>query len=219
MSFSPLPDAFQTDLRSSSTGLTVELGCGDGRFTRILDAAGARGGMSDRIRSDVFAPGHGVLADAAAPPFREVTLMVAANLLRHLWDKLGRSSPTDAWIDCLAAGGCLYIFEDEPAEQPGPARNYRDLQELLAQIVPWRKGLLAKREFERFAANGVRPGAWTFGLTKNQFSPAGRHDVLSLLVDERGVIANDAAALVRKVAEEGIDYGHYWWARYEREWI
>ncbi len=217
MSFSTLPDAFLNDLSCAQTGLAVELGCGDGRFTRILKAAGARVVASDRNPSDAFALGHGVRADAVSPPFRDVDLLIVANLLRHLWDEQGGSQPIDAWIECLARGGRLYIFEDEPATAPGPAHNYRDLQAFLAQVVPWRQRLLARREFERAVQNGSRLGSWTFGLMKNQFSPPGRHNVLSLLVDECGIIAKNAAELVRKVDAAGLDYGYFWWSRFERE--
>lgn len=217
MSFSPLPDAFLTDLRTASKGPVVELGSGDGRFSRVLVAAGARLVVSDRSPGEAFALGTGLRADATAPPLREVPLLVVANLLRHLWDPQRRPDVLSAWIACLASGGRLYIFEDEPAGEPGPARNYRDLQALLARIVPWRQGLLARCEFERSLNRSAQDGAWSFGSLKNQFSPADRHDVLSLLEDERGVIPAQAMPLARRVAEEGVDYGCYWWARFERE--
>lgn len=111
----------------------------------------------------------------------------------------------------------MYVFEDEPAGEPGPAGNYRDLQSLLARIVPWRKPLLPRCDFERGEARRKRPGHWQFGLMKNQFPPNNTHDVVSLLTDDRGVIASSAKVLARRVAVEGLDYGHYWWARFERE--
>jgi hypothetical protein len=217
MSFSPLPDVFLTELRDASTGPVVELGGGDGRFTRILTAAGGRPAVVDRHRGEAFTLAPGILADAAAPPLRCVSMLVAGNLLHHLWRADARRGVVVSWIDCLAAGGRLYVFEDEPTAAPGPARNYRDLQALLARIVPWRRALLPGRDFERAVRAAAHPGVWTFGRMRNQFPAADRHDVLSLLADERGVTPDRVAALARRVAAEGIDYGEYWWARFERE--
>jgi len=183
----------------------------------VLREAGARPIASDRLPCAAFELGPALRADATAPPLRDVPVLIAANLLRHLWDPVRGSRVTATWRDCLAPGGRLYVFEDEPAADPGPARNYRDLQAWLARLVPWRRALLPRADFERCEAVTSAPGAWSFGRTRNQFSPGNRHDVLSLLVDERGVTPEIVKPLADRIAEEGVDYGCFWWARFERE--
>ncbi len=217
MSFSPLPTALLTDLGSSPGGVLVELGCGDGRFTRVLREAGAHVVAADRSRPCV-APGPlDLCADAERPPLRGVDGLIAANLLRHLWTDEAGAELLSRWCDCLAPGGRLWILEDEPATEPGPADTYRRLQDWLARVVPWRRGLLPRARVEAVLDGAGGGRDWSFGARRNLFAPPDPADVVSLLKDDAGLIADDAASLAVRASRDGLSYGDYWWARYERK--
>lgn len=217
MSFSPLPAALLTDLAREPARFVVELGSGDGRFTRALRGAGARVIACDRsLRGGDDAP-LDVAADAEHPPFRDLTGLAAGNLLRHLWDRRLAADLLRLWIDCLAPGGVLWILEDEPAPRPGPADTYRRLQDWLARVVPWRRPLLARSAVEPVAMLCGDPAGWDFGTQANQFAAPDPEVVLSLLRNDAGIMADDAASLAARVSRDGISYGDYWWARYERK--
>jgi len=217
MSFYPLPTVLLTDLAQPSVGLVVELGSGDGWFSAVLRDAGADVLAVDRMPATGGVSGPDVVADATRLPFRSVDILVVANLLRHLWDLDTADRLLTGWINCLAPGGRLYIFEDEPAKISGPADNYRRVQDLLARIVPWRRGLLSRDRFEtQLARIPVAPG-WTSGLKANQFQSPDPSVVISLLRTGEGTQAPEVKGLVDKVTEDGIGYGDYWWSRYERE--
>jgi SAM-dependent methyltransferase len=217
MSFYPLPTVILTDLAQPSVGPVVELGSGDGRFSAVLRDAGAEVVTVDRYAAVTGGSGPDVVATAARLPFRRVRLLVVANLLRHLWDRDAIDRLVTDWINCLAPGGCLYIFEDEPATKPGPADNYRRVQDLLARIVPWRRGLLSRDRFQARLERSTIASGWTNGLRANQFPSPDPSVVLSLLRSDEQTRVTDVNGLVSKIANEGIDYGDYWWTRYERE--
>ncbi len=217
MSFYPLPAMFLTDLAHPSTGFVVELGSGDGRFSAVLRDVGADVLSVDRYIATDGVSGPKVVADATRPPFRRVRILVVANLLRHLWDRDAVDRLVADWINCLVPGGCLYIFEDEPATTSGPADNYRRVQDLLARIVPWRRGLLSRACFQTQLKRSTLAPGWTSGLQTNQFPSPDPSVVISLLRTDEGTQVPDVRGLVDKVTDEGIDYGDYWWTRYERE--
>ena len=215
MSFFPLPTVLRTDLARRPDARRVELGCGDGRFTRILREDGARIIAVDRL---IPAGGDSIdaAADATRPPFRRLDGLITANLLRHLWGPGGALDLLGLWIACLAPGGSLWILEDEPTWTPGPADTYRRLQDWLAEIVPWRRGLLPRKRVEDALAGHPSPGRWTFGTASNRFRSPDPDDVISWLSDDAGVMCDDAASLADRIRRTGLSYGDYWWARYER---
>ncbi len=217
MSFYPLPATFLTDLSRLSFGPVVELGSGDGRFTSILRDTGASVWTADRRPVLSEAEDLDVLADAAHPPFRGIRILVVANLLKHLWDDSAAERLLVPWIECLAPEGCLYIFEDQPMHSPARADIYRRVQDLLARIVPWRGRLLLREQFVKHTTSGRRGAGWTSGQQPNQFDPPDSSAVISLLLNARGTLSREVKDLAERVATEGIEYGDYWWARYERE--
>ncbi len=217
MSYTPLPEIFLEDLKRSGPGAGVELGCGEGRFTRLLTAAGARPVCLDR-RAAWAGTIADVVADARSLPLREasVSLLVAAGLLRHLWPLPGGlACPTD-WIRCLAPGGALWIFEDEPLSHPPAARHFRDAMAFLARVAPdVRRPLLPLATFRRrWRANA--PGQWRHGCAMNEFAPDDVEVLASLLEGEHGSTDSPGARLAAAIRRDGLSYGHYWWARLER---
>jgi hypothetical protein len=222
MPFTPLPEIFSADLAACADPVLadspeiLELGSGDGAFTAVLrglgvepltvDRASAISGARARIRGDALAP----------PVRRRFTVVVAANLLRHLWREVADSGPV-VWRDLVSPGGSLWILEDEPLAAPAAARHYRDLQGLLARLDPAHRGpLLARRRFDARRRRWAWGGAWTAGEAVNLWPAAADQDAdwLSAGVTEPG---GEVARLAAAVRRDGLDYGRYWWARWQAE--
>ncbi len=189
----------------------VELGCGDGRFSARLRLAGAR-----VVGVDRRGPAHGstadVVADALRPPLSTggVDLLVAANLLRHLWSRTGGAAVPRPWRKCLRPGGHLYIFEDEPGDRPVAVDNYRCLQRFLCRLDPGGRGpLLSGHEFERRATET----GWNRGEMVNR-ETADSEAVLAMLDGSDGTATGEAARLAESIRRHGLVYGRYWWARW-----
>jgi hypothetical protein len=219
MSFTPLPKTFLEALRRCRSRRAVELGCADGRFSEVMADLGAA-----PLRVDRRSPWHGsaaeLVADATALPLRDrsVALIACANLLRMIWPPArGRPVPTD-WRRCLATGGKLFIFEDEPLAAPPPARHYRDLQRLLAQLDPARRrALLPRARFERtVAADSHGGGAWQLGWGTNAW-PVDAERVAGWL--EASIVAGhgEGSRLAAAIRKDGLSYGRYWWACWTAE--
>lgn len=210
----------------------VEVGCGEGNLSRLLQAAGARPWRLDR-RPPVSGSVADVVADANRLPLtaESVDFLVAGNLLRHLWPLAEGGVVPGDWQRCLAPRGCLYILEDEPADRPPAVRNYRDLQAFLAQLVPEsRRTLLARGTFARaIQACGAAGSGWILGLETNRW-PADPQAALAMLRGEsapgqRSRVADRAshrhqqavgevARLIGAIERHGLAYGQYWWARW-----
>jgi SAM-dependent methyltransferase len=214
MPFCPLPTTFLDDLTRAGERGVLELGSADGGFTRLLRERGAKVVTLDRRRSAAA-----VVADALAPPFRPGTfaMVVAANLLRHLWRWLDPTCGPTAWRDLLAPGGSLYVFEDEPASAPCAARNFRDLQTFLAGVHELQRGpLLPSGTFAAARRRWRWPGAWQDGRAPNAW-PADPQAVLALLAGERLEAGAPADRLRQAIARDGLSYGSYWWTRWREE--
>ena len=233
MPFSPLPKTFLEDLHRRLQGCVVELGCADGQFSRLLQAEGVCPWRLDQ-RAPTAGSVADVVADALCLPLApaSVDLLVAANLLRHLWPLAEHRPAPPSWQQCLAPGGCLYIFEDEPLQQPAAARNYWRLQSFLARLLPEsRRPLLPRSEFTgRLPLKGCSRGQWRLGYQQNSW-PADPKAALALLRGEgdpgvdaaerafpRGQkAAGEAHRLIADIARDGLSYGTYWWARWSPE--
>ncbi len=216
MSFSPLPDLLRSDLARLRGGVVLELGAGDGRFTRALGEAGA-----DVVPLDNRRPGPtgGIVGDARALPVRPgaVNLIVAANLLHHLGGAADVVADATAWIGCLAPGGCLHLLQDDPRADTPARRNDRDLRDWLARLVPSRGRLPALEELRGALAGSVGLAGWSFGRDLNRAEPPDREGVLALLRGDGGAPDRATAALTAAIARDGLDYGWYWWARWRGE--
>lgn len=216
MSFAPLPPIFLDDLRGCAAGPLVELGCGDGVFTAELRAHGASPLCLDRLppRAGTVAA---VVAEAADLPFRDgsVSLLVAANLLRHLGPRPRGEAVPPAWRRCLAPGGRLWIFEDEPVSRPAAARHYRDAARLLARIQPWGRGpLLPNRDFVAHLGAEARSRQWQSGEAVNTTSAREPEALVRLLLGSAGAAGGEAGRLAEAIGRDGLSYGKYWWARW-----
>ncbi len=225
MAFSPLPKTFLDDLEARRNGPVVELGCGDGAFTRLLESLGAEPLALDRRR-----PGCGtvasIVADVTDLPLRDrsVRLLIAANLLRHCWnDRV--AALLRAWVRCVARDGRCYIFEDEPradGDLPTAVRNYHRVQDFLRRLAPENRGaLLPMANFRRAcrSANGrsdATGGTWEFGQSENHW-PIDRGAVVDWLRGTARTAGREADRLIRDVERNGLSYGRYWWARWSPE--
>ncbi len=219
MSFSPLPAIFLDDLARSAGRPALEVGCGDGRFSAVLAAHGARPWRLDRLP-----PRRGTVADAVADaralPLADgsLGLLVAANLLRHLWSPRGPEAVPEDWLRCIAPDGRLWIFEDEPVSRPPAARHYRDAMTLLARLDPGgRRPLLPLGRFlARLDAAGRRDG-WRHGMAVNATPAAAPGALAELLAGQGGGPEAPGVRLAAAIRREGLSYGPYWWARWSRE--
>ncbi len=216
MPFTPLPEIFIADLSRTGSSEVLELGSGDGAFTAVLrdqgvepvtvDRGPAAAGIRARIRGD-----------AMAPPLRgRFRVVVVANLLRHVWREIGGPGP-GIWRDLVAPGGCLWVFEDEPLSKPPAARNYRDLQGLLARLDPSGRGpLLAHRRFEILRRSWNWSGSWTSGGEANAWSVAA-DGVAEWLAAGVTDVGGEVDRLASAIGSDGLSYGRYWWARWQTE--
>lgn len=216
MPFCPLPGTFVDDLRRAGPGAVLELGSGDGTFTGLIQAH-----APDPVTLDRRGPRRGcrpsVCGDALRPPLRGgFAVVVAPNLLRHLWRRVQRSGPL-AWRDLVAPGGCLWILEDLPAVGPGPAGNYRDLQGLLARLDPAGRGPLLDLQTFRDRCSAWRwPGRWRSGRRGNAW-PLDAGAVVAWLGSEPREPGGEVDRLVSAIDREGLSCGDMWWARWQPE--
>jgi SAM-dependent methyltransferase len=207
MPFTPLPTIF-TDLCGSldpDNSRNLELGCGDGRFLQAAGDCGLRLWGLDLVPPD-RGSSAAVVGDALEPPISTgaCDLVVASNLVRHLLAVTGGLRFLGSWLALLKPGGSLFVFEDEPAMEEGPAGNYRDLQDFLSRLVPEARGpLLARRDFLGLAAGDHPDLRWEHGLVRNLHG-LDSAPILDLL---------EPGPLKRAIESEGVDPGHYWWAR------
>lgn len=216
MPFYPLPAIFLEDLSLARPSSLLELGSGDGTFTAELRRHGVEPVTIDRRDSAAGAVAS-IRGDALKPPLRgHFSLVVVANLLRHLWPRLRREGPR-YWCDLVAPGGSLWIFEDEPLAEPAPARNYRDLQDFLARLDPrLRQPLLASTTFRQQRRRWRWPGRWQDGDQENRW-PLAADSVTGWLAAGVREAGGEADRLATAIARDGLACGRYWWARWQPE--
>ncbi len=213
MPFSPLPGILIEDLERLACHGVLELGSGAGELTGVLRQAGV-----EPVTLDRRGPHHGIhpnlCGDALMPPLRgRFGVIVAGNLIRQCWQSLLAKGP-ECWHDLLTPGGALWILEDEPAVSPPAVRNYRDLQRLLAALDPAGRGdLMSLEVFRRAAGEWGWPGTWTHGLDDNHW-PADAPAVIDWLASGDPEPGGEVSRLVESLADHGLQYGRYWWARW-----
>jgi len=185
----------------------LEAGCGDGRLTRRLAVHHPCVIGLDRT-GPVVTPG--LIADAGRPPLRRssTAVVVMGNVYRHLDDGV---AVLERWRRVLSAGGCLWILEDEPAAGGAPGRLYCELQALLDEIVPGRRGRPLSLDAFRGSLGSAKD--WSFGRERNREDSANL-DALMAGLEAHGAAAPAASRIAARIRAEGLDYGHYWWARW-----
>lgn len=216
MSFTPLPEILLekcADLAGRGRGVALDLGCGEGSLGTALGDLGVRPWGLDRTR-----PGLGSAADIVAdlrhPPLRPgcADLVVAGNVLRHLLAADRSAAFLTRWGGLLKSGGSLVLLEDQPDRNPGPARNYAEVQDFLVTVTGGRRGrLLPLAEFRKTAATILPKGVWQSGLKANRW-PVDAANVLTMLRGGGGEPGPEAARLMAAITAEGLAYGKYWWA-------
>lgn len=214
MAFDPLPEELLALLKARPDLPVLELGCGDGRFTRVLTRHGAEAWGLDLVH-----PARGTVAkvvgDACRPPLRtgRWPVVVAANLLRHLAGKGGAAPLVRGWLDLVRPDGSLWIMEDAPGGKEPAAANFTSLQDLLAEL-PGRGPLLGMSDFlPELAAHGIAVVA--AAEMQNRY-PLDAAAVLDMLESGGPAPGTPAALLATAIAADGIACGRYWWARLER---
>ena len=214
MSFTPLPDALATRLRREPGLRVLDLGCGDGRFGRVLADHGADPVGLDRWRPDLGSAAR-VVGDVARPPLLtgRWPVVVAANLVRHLEQGPALVRIVRTWLELLAPGGDLFLLEDAPGGRSPAQKNYEALQQLLAGL-PGRGPLLARAEIQpRLEATGGRVVAAGSGDNVYALDAA---SVITML--ESGAPRRDtpAAALAEAIRRDGVACGRFWWVLLRR---
>ncbi|MBO1416200.1 class I SAM-dependent methyltransferase [Streptomyces sp. FH025] len=135
----------------------LDVGCGTGSLAQLIAADGHRVSgvdlaprMVTRARAKLAAaglPGHFVVGDAAAPPFREGRFDVL--LCRHLiWTLPAPEQALRAWVRLLRPGGRLVLVEGRWREAGRPVRPYV----AGAEHLPWDGGVTADE-----LATAIRP--------------------------------------------------------------
>jgi hypothetical protein len=216
MPFRPLPTIFTEHLSrlEPDSDVVLELGSGPGDFQALVAAAGHRSWGLD-WRPPAAGTACDLVGDARLAPVRPqaLTILVAANLVRHLAPRRRLPEFIARWRHLLKPGGALYVFEDEPGRATAAQANYRDLQSFLAQLMPETRGtLLARERFAQLVGADSEPGAWTFGSAANR-SPLDAQAVLKFLAGSAGPPTGPVAGLMRRIGRDGLDPGRYWWAR------
>ena len=209
MSFSPIPTTLKTDLAGLGTGVVLDLGCGDGRWTTSLRQHAPSVIALDK--SQALAPAAEVVGDVISPPVQphSCALVMAANLLRHLPNP---HSALTLWRSLLVPGGILWVFEDEPAADGEPGVLYRDLQQYLKKLNPRGRGALWPQV--RFESMIVNEPGWLLDSFTNEEQ---LQDKASLLLMLDQMVAHgdaEAARLATGLRQGPFSYGRTWCARW-----
>lgn len=219
MPFAPLPTTFLKSLHklAGSGAAVLDLGCGEGSFTELIQCPGVHlFGLDNSIPS--CAQNTHVLGNALMPPILpgSIDLLLASNLVRHLLPSDPKGRFLKMWQDLLKPGGMLVVFEDEPAGDPQAVRNYRDVQLFLARLVGVSRGpLLSSNNFLELVSTSDNPKSWEVGLEKNSVT-ADVEIVLGFLAGSSGQVSVGVEDLMQRIKNSGLEYGHYWWAKWEK---
>lgn len=220
MSFSPLPVEivqFLKTLSSQSHPRILDLGSGQGDFSQLLNPYGVPVWGLDRLPTAAGVKAH-LQGDALDLPVLPASLdcLLAGNLVRHLLIQCPDGSFLKHWLDFLRPGGCIFLFEDEPEEDSAATRNYHELQNFLAKLMPSHRGpLLPRSKFCSQVRSFTPEQQWNTGLAKNQESP----DTSAVLAMLRGGSSSprqadgQAGQLISRIEKYGLSYGSYWWAQ------
>ena len=216
MPFSPLPRSLLDRLTAigRAGGVAVELGCGDGRCAELFRPLGV-----DLIGLDSTGPELGttarIVGDALRPPLApgSLSLLVAANVVRHLLPADPQARFLQCWRSLLSPSGWLLILEDEPTLERAASRNYAAWQDVLRRLAAGRRGPLLPLASFRALLPRTQRALWSCGRQRNRY-PLQVARVLEL-IDRGGPAAGAADAcgpLRAAIIADGMDYGDYWWA-------
>jgi SAM-dependent methyltransferase len=219
MSFWPLPKSLVEALAASRRrGPVVELGSGEGRFTRRLASLGL-----DAIGLDLRRPpgptGPFVNADLDLLPFANgsVGAFVLADVLRHrpsaTWPALARSLH-----EATAPGGVTVILEDHPRADDRAQENYRRTLGLLARVDASRGDVLSPRCMDDFGGPPWPPPVLAGEALNTEAvdDPATPLRWLRARAGQ-GVVARELQALDTAVRRWGMAYGRYWFCVLSKE--
>jgi SAM-dependent methyltransferase len=220
MPFDPLPTilADLCEKPPARRARAVELGCGDGQLLAILRARGLVCMGLDRLPRSAGSAAD-LVGDALRPPLRPASLdlVIAANLVRHLWPAAPKAPFLAGWLELLRPGGSLLIMEDEPVSAPPPAARYRDLQAFLARVAPGSRGpLLAADSFRRGLPAALAARVVAFGEGDNAW-PQDATAAVAMLRRGRPEPGGEADRLATAIAADGLACGRQWWCQLRAE--
>lgn len=215
MPFGPLPDCLLSDVSTlNAESRVLELGSGEGHFRRLLEDRGVT-----CLGLDLRHPDGGVVSDlvgdARRAPIRpgSISLLIAANLARHLTPRHRLLEHIMSWRKLLQPDGILYLFEDEPSASLPAERNFRELQDFLARLMPESRGpLISLNRFKKMIAKSSDLAEWQFGCQTNEVT-IDATSVVRFLAAGRGSPTGREAALLRAIGRDGVSPGRFWWAR------
>lgn len=214
MPFDPLPTILADfcSLPDAARLRAVELGCGDGRLLALLRGRGLPCLGLDRTPRAAGSVAD-VVGDALFPPLRPASLdlVIAANLVRHLWPAAPGAPFLAVWLELLRPGGSLLILEDEPVGAPPAAARYRDLQAFLARVAPDARGpLLAASAFRRGLPPALAARVVACGGGDNAW-PQDAAAVVAMLRRGRPQPGGEADRLATAITADGLACGRQWW--------
>lgn len=212
MSFLPLPGILKSDIDSNVDGTIIELGSGNSFFTDIVSQTCKviQLDLSPHIQSNYLS----IKADALMVPLREksIDIILVPNLWRHISNK---ESAISYWLQYLNNSGVLYLFEDDVIAHSIAEQNYLAVQSLLAKLSPIPRGkLLSSQDGISFLTSKFsNPLAWSFGVQKNEYPVKSIESIIDMI----SLLPGSHKGLMESIANHGISYGRYWWARYSLE--
>lgn len=213
MSFWPLVTSLVDRLRDAQRGAPlVDLGCGEGSFSRRLNSLGLQPLLLDR-QPDLRA--LDLRGDALDLPFRDASLggAVAANLLRQLGPRERQRFAREC-ARAVRPRGVLLVLEDSPQANDEAEANYRRALALLSEVDPERGPAVAMGELEE----NLRTH-WPYRLEAgSQLNEETVQDPMSpmrwLLAQPRcdESLRRRTRELCERVSQWGMSYGRYEYA-------
>jgi SAM-dependent methyltransferase len=220
MPFSPLPRNFTDHLAGldPASDVVLELGTGEGHFlaqARALAGAGGVACLGLDLRSPALGTVCDLVGDARRPPVRpgSVSVLVAANLVRHLVPRHRLGETIAGWRRLLKPGGVLFILEDEPGTATIAERNFRELQDFLAQLMPESRGpLLSVPRFRALLGLTSDDPQWRFGSAPND-DVIDATATVRFLTAGQGTPTGPLVGLIRSIGRDGLRPGRFWWSQ------
>ncbi len=212
MSFWPLARTSTERLRvAASRAPLLELGAGDGRFTRRITELGLPCLSLDRRYPPTPPDLNALAGDALRLPLRDSCLggVLVPNLLRQLAPDTYPAFATES-MRVLQEGGVLLILEDHHEARTPAETNYRSALDLLARALPERgTPTLIQSEVE-LALEDLLGLPYDQGVHENSEAFLRPTAPLDWLEANSLIPPDEIQELREGVENHGMSYGRYW---------